>query len=186
MAKRKKYVRKRNSTLPLLLVIFGLLFFLLGTLTHAHIYYRFTLSQSERPIGFVFQAPVLLKIPSVGMVVNVDQGGIVAGEWVLSKTDALYLPTSGKVGEGYNTIIYAHNTPRLFGKLNEVSYGDEIFVKDNEGREFAYRVFAKEEVNPTDLAELYSKEKDIITLFTCDGWFDSKRLVVRAKLSGAL
>ena len=185
MARRRER-QKRNKALPKLLIVFGILFFILGSLTHAHIYYRFTLTQTERPIGFIFQAPTQLKIPSRKLEIKVDQGGIIEGEWILSETDALYLPTSGKVGEGYNTIIYAHNTDNLFGRLKYMAYGDEVFVKDNEGREFVYRVYEKEEVSATNLKELYSTEKNIITLFTCDGWFDAKRFVVRAKLSGAL
>lgn len=182
MARKKKLPRK-SKIVAKALIAFGILLFLLGTFTHAHLYYRFIVTQKEKPIKSVSQTPSKLSIPSHKLDLNIVQGGIVSGEWVLSNTNALYLPTSGKIGEGYNTIIYAHNTKQLFGDLEKLAIGDIILITDNQGKEFEYTVFSREEVKPTDLKKLYSDEKNIVTLFTCDGWLDSQRLVVKARLS---
>ena len=126
--------------------------------------------------------PVAVIVPAVKMYVSITQGGISNGNWILSDNSALYLPTSGRVGEGYNTIIYAHNTNNLFGPLKWVNIGDSILLKDSEGRMLEYKIYEKKDIQPYDLKGLYSKEANIVTLFTCDGWFDDVRLLVRGKL----
>lgn len=161
------------------IIILGLLFFFLGTINH----YQLISHHTPPKIVLEHQVPSSISIPSVSLTVQVASGGIKNGQWILSDDKALYLPTSGKVGEGYNTIIYAHNTKNLFANLNQIKKGDLIFVKDNKGKEFAYRVFSVEKINPRDLGALYSDEENIVTLFTCDGWFDSERLLVKARLT---
>ena len=137
----------------------------------------------ERPVATVSQnVPTKLSIPAQNISVNVDEGGIINGEWVLSNTDAFYLPTSGKLGEGYNTIIYAHNTAKLFGRLTNIRQGQEILIKDKTGKIYKYIVVSVREINPSDLKKLYSTQKNILTLFTCSGWADTKRTIVRAIL----
>ncbi len=180
MAKRKA---KKANNLPLALIGAGLFIFFLGTFTHFNIYSNYLISQQEKP-SLVQSAdiPVALSIPEVGLNTPVVEGGIKSGQWILSNTASLYLPTSGRVGEGYNTIIYAHNTSNLFAKLKDVQIGESIYLKDKSGKSFEYQIFEKKDVNPYDLKSLYSVDKNIVTLFTCDGWFDSQRLLVRGKL----
>lgn len=185
MAKRKqrKHVTQRNKIIARILIILGLLLLLLGIATHTEIYYRYLITQSEKPVVQTsLSIPREISIPSVKIDVKVDQGGIVNGDWVLSNTDALYLPTSGTLGEGYNTIIYAHNTANLFGKLRLLKTGDLINIRDGHGKIYAYAVSSKENVNPHDLAKLYSTQKNIITLFTCSGWADTSRILIHAQL----
>ena len=186
MAKRKQRKQKRpskNKTAAFLLFGFGLLIFLLGTLTHATIYYRYIITTREHPKELGSSStPTHISLPNEKIEVNVDQGGIVSGEWVLSGSNALYLPTSGMLGEGFNTIIYAHNTDKLFGRLKEAKHGDLILLNDKTGKTYKYKIYYIKDVEPTDVASLYAKDKDVVTLFTCDGWFDKTRLIVRAKL----
>lgn len=181
---KKGHPRKVNKAFVFeRLIILGILLFLLGTISHTQIFFNSLIAQKEHPRKEnVAQAPGSLSVPSLKINVAVTEGGIVSGNWILSDKDALYLPTSGKIGEGYNTIIYAHNTDILFGNLRNINQEDVIVLKDKKGKEFKYKVFSKEDVNPQDLRKLYSTEKNIVTLFTCDGWFDSKRLLVKARL----
>ncbi len=183
-SKLKKRAKQANKH-PFVekLIALGILLFLLGTITHLQIFTNALISQREQPKKvYVAQDPSSISIPSVRINVKVDEGGIASGNWILSSDKALYLPTSGKIGEGYNTIIYAHDTNNLFGPLLWVKKGDLILLTDRKGKEFKYKIFSTEEVDPKDLSKLYSTEKNIVTLFTCDGWFDEKRLLVKAKL----
>lgn len=180
---RKKQKKRANKIYLKLLIAFGILLFLLGSITQTQIYYNTKIALSERPkySDEKIPVPTSLSIPKQKLNIKVEQGGIVSGKWVLSKTNALYLPTSGGLGEGFNTIIYAHNTRDLFGKLKKSAKGDLIVLSDKAGKEYRYKIYSIEDVDPSDLRKLYSTQKDIVTLFTCDGWADKSRLVVRAQ-----
>jgi LPXTG-site transpeptidase (sortase) family protein len=184
MARKKKRKIPRRNNLPYyVLIALGIFLFLFGTFTRTQIYSNFLFTAREQPKKeFSPEAPVAISIPSVKINTEVVEGGIHNGNWVLSDSKALFLPTSGKVGEGYNTVIYAHNTEKLFGSLKKIKIGDVIILSNAGSRQFVYRVITHENVDPKDLKKLYSEEENVVTLFTCDGWFDSERLLVRAKL----
>lgn len=177
-----KTVRKKLEILEKVIIL-GILLFLLGTITHSQIYLKSLMSQREESKKEVSgQAPTLISIPSLKADIKVIKGGIANGNWVLSDSEALYLPTSGKIGEGFNTILYAHNRENLFGNLKKIQKGDLLVIKDNADKDFIYKVYLIENIDPRDIKRLFSEEKDIVTLFTCDGWFDQERLLVRGKL----
>lgn len=183
MAKKRQPKKARNKLLAKTLIVLGITLFLLGAFTHTRIFYTYWISQKEHPIVQVSpHIPSKLSIPAINLSVQVDQGGIVNNEWILSPKDALYLPTSGSLGEGYNTILYAHNTWPLFGKLSNGRKGDLIEITDTHGTIYRYKITSIENVDPKDLRSLYSSEKNILTLFTCSGWADTTRLLVRASL----
>lgn len=185
MARKKTQKSRDKSDFAFKLIVLGILLFLLGTINHIQIFVNSVLlSYKEVPKKeIVVQNPKKILIPKVGIEAEVVEGGILNRQWILSDTKALYLPTSGKIGEGYNSIIYAHNTSRLFADLKNIKKDDLINVRDNADKDFVYRVYSVEKINPNDIRKLYSKEKNILTLFTCDGWFDKERLLVRAKLT---
>lgn len=183
MARKNSSTKANNPSVIDRLIILGILIFTLGTLSQFQIFYNSLKTVQEAPVEVpTGQSPIGIEIASINLDAKIVQGGFVNGEWILSDDEALYLPTSGKIGEGYNTIIYAHNTTELFGSMKAVSVGDLITITDNEGKDFNYSVFLKENIDPQDLKKLYSDEEDIITLFTCDGWFDQERLLVKARL----
>jgi LPXTG-site transpeptidase (sortase) family protein len=179
---RKARKQKKENKLPKLLILLGSFLLLVSLLTRFEVS-KFVIAQKEKPqIAISNESPINLSIPSLNVNVNVEQGGISNEEWILSDNNALYLPTSGKLGEGYNTIIYAHNTENLFKKLKNVEEGKVIVAKDRNQKEYVYKIFHIEIIDPKDLAKLYSKEKNILTLFTCDGWADKNRLLIKARL----
>lgn len=183
MARKNSSKKANNPTVSDRLIILGILIFTLGTLSNFQIFYNSLRTVQEAPVEvLVGQFPSDIEISSLNLKAKIIQGGFINGEWILSDDKALYLPTSGKIGEGFNTILYAHNKSNLFGSLKAINEGDLITIKDNKGKQFSYKVFSKENVDSKDLRKLYSDEKDIITLFTCDGWFDQERLLVKARL----
>jgi LPXTG-site transpeptidase (sortase) family protein len=125
--------------------------------------------------------PARIEIPDLGVSAEVKAGGVVEGRWLLEDNTVMVLPDSGRPGEGFNTVLYAHNRPDLFGRLNQLADGAIITLETSE-KEYHYELFSREQVAPDQLDRLYSDIQDTITLFTCDGWFDSQRLVVKAKL----
>lgn len=181
--KQKKVVLRLNNSFPKALIFLGIVLISFGLFTHTRIYVTYLFNKTEKPVHqSSVNVPHELSIPSLEIDVAVNQGGITHGEWILSDSNALYLPTSGLLGEGYNTILYAHNTNKLFGKLRDIKTGALITVTSIAGNEYTYKVYERKSVNPQDLKALYSTEKNILTLFTCDGWADQFRFIVKARL----
>ncbi len=65
-----------------------------------------------------------------------------------------------------NLIIMAHNYKSHFGKLINLSIGDEIYFTDTVGNVFFYRVVELETLVPSAVEEMKSGDWDL-TLFTC-------------------
>lgn len=126
--------------------------------------------------------PAEITIPSIAVHTAVASGGLENGKWILTDSSAFYLPTSGKLNEGYNTVIYAHKLPRLFANLHTVQIGDLVEIKDDAGTTFHYQVYDKQVVKSEELEKIQSTIPNSLTLFTCDGLTDTERLVVRARL----
>ena len=127
--------------------------------------------------------PKSIKIKSVSLEAEVARGGYKDQKWILDSDRALFLSTSYKLGEGGNTILYAHNTDKLFGNLKKTSIGDTIVLNDSNGKTYSFDIYSKEYIRANQMDKIATNLKDTITLFTCDGWFDEKRLVVKAKKS---
>lgn len=128
----------------------------------------------------VFGLPTGIKIPSINLAAPIEVGGLEKGRWLLSEEAALFLPTSGRPGEGFNTVLYAHKRPHLFGGLGYLGVGSEIEVETADGQTFHYKVIEVKTVKAGAVEEIKSGEPDTLTLFTCDGVLDTERLVVRA------
>ena len=93
--------------------------------------------------------------------------------------------------EGSNTFVVGHalgfmqtRVPYVFYKLDRMRPGDEIFVKNERGDEYTFRVYDYMTVRPADYWVTYPVEgKTILSLQTCTPvpTFEN-RLIVRAEL----
>lgn len=63
-------------------------------------------------------------------------------------------------------VIMAHNFRRHFGKISELSPGDEVLFTDMDGDTVRFSVIAVDILMPTDVSDMVSGEYDL-TLFTC-------------------
>ncbi|MCH7641142.1 sortase, partial [Patescibacteria group bacterium] len=68
--------------------------------------------------------------------------------------------------------------PEMFGDLNELEEGDIIEVLQNDAWR-RYEVRETRSVTPSDVEAILSDDNQL-TLYTCEGSFDQKRLVVYA------
>ena len=91
------------------------------------------------------------------------------------------LPVGGK---DTRTVLAAHNgltTADLFKRLPELKKGDLVDVDSPAGL-LSYRVTRTHVVSPTDVADIkIIKGKDMVTLLTCTGMGNSRRLLVDAE-----
>ncbi len=124
-------------------------------------------------------APVYIEIEDI-ISLPVVTAGYVGGAWMVSNTSANYVSASASPGANGNIIIYAHNKPRLFGPLQRLKGGEKVRIRTSDGAVYRYQVVFARDVSPSDTRLLTPTATEILTLYTCSGFFDSKRLVVRA------
>lgn len=123
------------------------------------------------------ESPSRIEIATIGLDLPIAPGIISDGKWVLYDDKASWLSTSEVPGFG-NVILYAHNKVNLFGGLNNLTVGDEITIQ-HKGKNYLYSVISLNKVLPMEVNAVLSDENRL-TLYTCDGAFDQKRLVVIA------
>lgn len=93
--------------------------------------------------------------------------------------------------EGSNTVVVGHalgfvftKVPYVFYELDQMEPGDEILIKDRDGKDYAFEVYDRMTVQPEDYWVTYPVEgKTIVSLQTCTPipTFEN-RLIVRAEL----
>lgn len=121
--------------------------------------------------------PTAIMIPSIDLHLPIAPGVISNNEWTLFDDKVSWLSSSKTAGLG-NMILYAHNRVHLFAGLKNLKVGDEIVV-EQDGKNYSYEVSETRKVLPNDLEAVLSPQ-DQLTLYTCDGSFDQKRLIVIA------
>lgn len=122
--------------------------------------------------------PVAITIPSLALDLSISPGIVQNNQWTLYDDRISWLATSEPPGSGKNVILYGHNRPLLFGSLDKLQIGEEIIVKNSE-ETFTYVVSEMRKVLPEEVDVIISP-KNQLTLYTCDGSFDERRLIVIA------
>lgn len=125
-------------------------------------------------------APTGVIIPGQDISLHVKPATIVGGTWQINKDGASHLYQSAIPGENGNIIIYAHNKDHLFKGLHDVQEGDQIQVRTGNGGLNLYIVRKKFVVNPDAIEVVQPTSHEVLTLYTCTGFGDSKRLIVQA------
>ena len=171
-----------------LLIIAGIFFITIGAFSLVR-YQSLSLPLSKSSSNFsdvlasaTTSWPKFVSVPKGKIYAQIATGGYKYGKWILDDDFVLYLPTSDKLGQGGNTILYAHSREKLFGNLKNASLGDQIILGDASGKMYSYKIYSVEYIKPYQVEKINTNTKDTVTLFTCDGWFDEKRLVVKAKI----
>ncbi len=127
-------------------------------------------------------APTGIIIPSIHVWLPVYSASINNGNWETTNKGVSYLSGSAAIGGSGNAIFYGHDWPNLLGNLKNVRPGDTIQIISKTGDEFFYEVSTVQEVNPTDVSVLAQTTDSRVTIYTCSGFLDTKRLVVVALL----
>ena len=90
----------------------------------------------------------------------------------------------GNPDENGNLCIAGHNYDNslFFSNIASLSADDDIFIYDNFGNKYIYKVYDIYEVTPSDLSPIYDYDENLkqLTLITCNN-LNSKRIIVRAK-----
>lgn len=102
------------------------------------------------------------------------------GRWTVSDTNASHLVQSAFPGEKGNIIIYGHNKRNIMGNIRAMKLGETITLTTASGAKRVYQVVSTHEVRPEDTSFLAPTEEEVLTLYTCSGFMDSMRFIVRA------
>lgn len=125
--------------------------------------------------------PQNISIPTLSIQLPVEPTLIKNGNWPTSQNGVSFLENSGKLGSVGNLIFYGHNWKNLLGSLHKVKVGENIVLQGHNGQVFTYTISHIATVAPTDVSILADTSDERITLYTCIGFLDQKRLVVVAK-----
>ena len=69
----------------------------------------------------------------------------------------------------------------MFGPIRWIEKGAEIEINDENGNKYSYVVSETLEVSPDKIEYVLPKNEEILTLYTCSGFLDSKRYIVIAR-----
>ena len=124
--------------------------------------------------------PVRIIIPELGIDLDVQESKIVNGYWEVPEDKAAWGEGSGVPGYVGNQVIFAHARDGLFSNLENVETGMKIYVLTDDDW-YTYEVGEIKEVYPNQTEVIAPTEHEQLTLYTCSGYKDSKRLIVVSK-----
>ncbi len=124
--------------------------------------------------------PVAVKIPYNENPLPLIYKEIVQNNWPEVADGVVFINGSGVPGEAGNSIMYGHNWSSLLGKLDKVQTGDKIVFYYVNGTNRSLTVKEKLIVDPDDTWVVNTSIDPKITIYTCTGFLDSKRLIVVA------
>lgn len=105
--------------------------------------------------------------------------------WTVSENGASYLSSSPLPGSEGNSILYGHNWSSLLGNLNKAKPGDIVEISFDNSQTLSFKITAVGVVTPDQTHVLKNTKDARITIYTCTGFFDTKRLVVTATFIGS-
>ena len=154
---------------------------------------------TEPPLG---STPFQLIIPRIGVDATVNSFGLDSNfvpEVPRNGQEVAWYDWSSEPGTGSNAVLAGHVTwggAGVFYDLDQLSGGDQILLRSDDGTELSYTVeenFLIDPADPSSLTVMAPTNDDTITVITCGGTYSptggpfggqySDRRVVRARLS---
>lgn len=124
--------------------------------------------------------PVALTIKDLDIKLPVFPAKVQKGKWETTTKGVSYLVSSEIPGQVGNSIFYGHNYKNILGNLKNAKPGQIIEVKLANGAWISYRIEYVQTVSANRTGILDQTDDKRLTLYTCIGFLDSKRLVVTA------
>ena len=186
-SKRKKIRKNLFSKNPLFIKLIGVFLIILALLV---LTWKFPVGKpiDKNPIVInskllesskAQNIPVRIVIPKNNIDLKVIPSKIVNGYWELSENTASYGLGSGYPQSKSNTVIFAHAREGLFYNLKDVKIGETIYVFTKD-KWFRYKVVKITAVYPNQIEVIKPTRNETLTLYTCSGFYDEKRLIVTA------
>lgn len=119
-------------------------------------------------------------IRELDLSLAIEESRVVNGVWEVSDERVSFLENSSAPGGGGNIVLYGHNKRDIFGRLGKLSAGSTITVINEVGDSYAYVVDEIKVVKPDDISVVQPTDHEVLTIYTCTGLLDSKRLIIKA------
>lgn len=174
-----------KTVIGYLVVLMGLVFVVYGIQKEAGRVYTFKSEPVEvqgfsETEGEEKDLPLQISIPELFIDLTVKRAEVIDGYWEVFEGSAGWGSGSGFPGEKGNQVIFAHARDGLFLPLLYVEKGMEINVS-TKAETYVYEVMEIKEVYPNQLEVIQPTSEEVLTLYTCSGFQDKKRLIVTAK-----
>lgn len=124
--------------------------------------------------------PKRVIIPQLQVDIAVRGARIINGYWEIFSDSAGWGKGSSLPGQVGNQVIFAHAREGLFLPLKESKEGLDVYVLTKDSW-YSYKMTEVKEVLPDEIQVIQPTEDETLTLYTCSGYADSKRLIVVAK-----
>ena len=126
--------------------------------------------------------PLYLSIDDLQISTPVIPAQYNEGHWQTTTKGISYLEGSGEPGKLGNSIFYGHNYKNILGNLKNARTGQIIEVRIEGGEVKKFRIEYVQVVDPDQVGVLEQTADKRLTLYTCTGFLDNRRLVVTAFL----
>lgn len=124
--------------------------------------------------------PVFIDIPKTAERIPVESAHIINGNWQTSDNTATHLITSSGINGGGNIVIYGHNTSGIFKSLKTIAVGESLILEATDQSKHEYKISEIKVVDPEQVTDVQPADHEVLTVYTCTGWLDSKRLIIKA------
>lgn len=124
-------------------------------------------------------SPSRIVIPDIDLDLPIKSATVSANDWQVYDDAVSHLNTSGDLAKG-NIVLYAHNQKNAFGKIIQMGIGNLITLRSTKGDK-QFKVTNIFTATPQDIHLLENTDDNILTMYTCSGWFDRDRFFVIAK-----
>ena len=124
--------------------------------------------------------PQRIIIPTIGIDLPIKEAKVIKGYWEVFPDMAGFGQGSAYPGEVGNQVIFAHARKGLFADLPKIKTDDIIYVL-SQNSWYKYTVAEKKEVYPNQTEVIAPTSDEVLTLYTCSGFSDSKRMIIKAK-----
>lgn len=125
--------------------------------------------------------PVRLRLPSLSLDLAVIPAYKTDSRWPTTSRGISYLASSPLPGDIGNSIFYGHNWVHILGQLKNSQINDPLIIVYSDGRTKNFSVTEVKTVGPNATEILDPAAVPQITLYTCTGFLDTRRLVVIAR-----
>jgi len=125
------------------------------------------------------KSPERIIIPDLSLDVAIIEAPVIDGYWKISENTASHGVGSAYPGENGNIVIFAHARNKLFEPLRRIKKGSLIYILTGDSWH-RYISLDSKLVEPNNVEVIKKTDTEILTLFTCSGFMDNKRLIVNA------
>lgn len=173
-AKRKT----RNNSHPLLIA--GLVLIALTLPYRLYQMRRYSFDSAPVAVTNTLTAPATkIKIPRIKLDQPILEATIQNNIWQVSNDGISHLQTSANPKQEGGIILYGHNTNDRFGPIRWLENGDIIEITTTDNNIHKYSVSQILTVSPSQV-DVLASDTEVLILYTCTGFLDSQRFVVKA------